>query len=214
MKLKKWLIILSCSSIAGSFLGGCMKSNIVAPEESLRMEPETGTIENIPLDWGEIGAEVESTYENPELYPVSDSVNYQYIPELKHFQLTITVKEDAELEDIAAYTLAVIKGINDMIATQDFSYARSSDTSFGGFFDENDLQLMVIPGDMYTPEEHYILNTTIPAGEYYEFYTKDDLGFDPEELNLNGEEDSSTESGAEVSETEEAQTTQAEETEE
>lgn len=182
MKIRKWFIILGCSTAIGGMAAGCTKSNIVAPEESLRLEPETEILDNIQLDWEEIGTEVENTFENPELYPICDSVNYRYVPELNHFQLTITVKEDAELKDISEYTSAVIKGINDMIAVQDFSYARSSATSFGGFFEENDLQLMVIPGDMYTPEEQYILNTTIPKGEYYEFYTADELGIDPEEV--------------------------------
>lgn len=161
--MKKMLILIaSCVFL----LSGCTKSNIVAP--SLAVEPETEIKEGIEIDWAQVGQALDETFIDPELYPMGVSINYSIDPEQKYAQLTVVVKEDTTPEDAAAYATEVAKGMNDEVATQDFSYERSTADSYGGFFNEYTVQVMAFPDGVYFEEDKCILDVTIPAGEYVE----------------------------------------------
>lgn len=166
--MKKLLLLLSCTVL----LCGCTKSNIVSPDAAVPEtemvvggNPDLAVKDGIIIDWTEVGKEMDDTFTDQSEYPMSESVNYAFDESTKSFELTLMVKEGTTKEDAVEYATAVIKGLNDEIATQDFSYETSSETSYGGFFAKNDLKLMVIPGTPYTDKDSYLIDQVILAGE-------------------------------------------------
>lgn len=162
--MKKMLILIASCVL---FLSGCTKSNIVAP--SLAVEPETDIKEGIEIDWGQVWDGLDDTFIDPDAYPMAVEIGGAVEPEKKYAQLTIQVKEDTDPEEAVAYAMEVAKGMNDEVATQDFNYERSSDNSFGGFFKEYTLQVMVYPEGQYFDESKCIMDVTVNPGEYVEF---------------------------------------------
>ena len=60
--------------------------------------------------------------------------------------------------------MAFAKAFNDAVATQDFSYALSTEDSYGGYWDINDLDVQVYHEKDIMEPELYIVNQLIPAG--------------------------------------------------
>lgn len=142
-------------------LCGCTESNIV--KENLVMEPDTEIRAGIELNWAQVAEDMDEIYTNQTDYPMSISVNYNSDEEKKQVDLVLIVKGDTPLKDAAAYAKEVAKGFNDVIATQDYSYEKSSETSYGGYFKEYSLKVEVYPDEVYNDP---MLSVTIPAGEY------------------------------------------------
>ena len=66
----------------------------------------------------------------------------------------------------AEYATEVIKGFNDLIWEQNHDYARSTEDSYGGYVSRYNIYVMVGPDDVKDNRETWILEDTIPAGEY------------------------------------------------
>lgn len=162
--MKKMLILIASCVL---FLSGCTKSNIVAP--SLAIEPETDIKEGLEIDWGQVWDGLDENFIDPEAYPIAVEIGGAVEPEQKYAQLTIQVKEGTDPEEAVAYAMEVAKGMNDEVAMQDFKYEQSSEDSFGGFFKEYTLQVMVYPEGKYFEEDQCILDITVQPGEYVEF---------------------------------------------
>ena len=69
-------------------------------------------------------------------------------------------------EEAGAYATEVIKGFNDLVAEQNTSYARSGEDSYGGFVEKYDVYVMVGMDDSKDDKSTWILEDSIPAGEY------------------------------------------------
>ena len=51
-----------------------------------------------------------------------------------------------------------------MAADQDFSFEKSSDTSYGGFFKDYDLHLIVMPDYTMKEKQYWLVDMDIPKG--------------------------------------------------
>ena len=60
----------------------------------------------------------------------------------------------------------MIKGFNDLIAQQNSDYAPSSENSYGGFVEQYGIYVLVSPDSTKDDSTTWILEDTIPAGEY------------------------------------------------
>ena len=151
MTMKKKVLIIC--GIAAMLLAGCTKSNIVTGGPA---EPVFETQEGIGLDWGQIGDDLDEEYLNNEDYPKAVSVNYSVDPDKKTIGATP--------EEAVAFANAVVRTINDEAAVQDFSIETSTEDSYGGFFQDYTLNLIVMPDGMMTDKSVWLVNMTIPAG--------------------------------------------------
>lgn len=165
MKITKILLLLGCAVL----LSGCTKSQIVAPEDGTRAvdKPDFEAKADVQLDWEQIGEDIDSIYTDEGSYPMcsgEDAVNFDIDPEGKTVQINLFVKEETTKEDAVAYANAVLKGMNDEIAVQDFSVEKSSDTSYGGYYKDKTVTITVIAGNPMSGEENYLVDQTIEPG--------------------------------------------------
>lgn len=156
--MKKLLLI--CSFIF--LLSGCTKSNIVTGQGPA--VPEFETKEGIVLNWDQIGNNLDEIFTETEDYPMGVSVNYSIDPENKVLDLTLLVEDNSTPEEAVEYATAVMKGMNDEVATQDFNYTMSSSESYGGFFKEFTTNLIVMPNGSQSNEGRWLVDMTIEAG--------------------------------------------------
>ena len=153
----KLLIICGMSAM---LLAGCTKSTIVTGGP---VEPVFETRDDIVLDWGQIGDDLDEMFLENEEYPMAVSINYnaQVDGELS---LNLMVKEGTTPEEAVVFADAVVRALNDEAAIQDFSIEASTETTYGGFFDETNLHLIVMPDGMMESKSVWLVDMTIPAG--------------------------------------------------
>ena len=75
-----------------------------------------------------------------------------------------SLSNDISDDEALAYGNEYIRGINDYAATQDFSIKKSSEDSYGGFFDKYDLEIQLFRADDIMEPSKYIVNQIIKAG--------------------------------------------------
>ncbi len=154
-------ITIVCA-LAVMLVSGCTKSTIVNSEQPA--EPVFETQEGIVLDWTQIGEDLDENFLDNEEYPMAVSINYFVRPEDNALDLTLMVKDTATAEEAVEFADAVIRYINDEAATQDFSYERSTPNSYGGFFKEYSINLIVMPDGAMETKESWLVDMKIPAG--------------------------------------------------
>ena len=153
---RKILFLAVCYVV---FLSGCMKSNIVKPKEY--MEPDFNLYNNIVLDMKQFHTEIDDIYLDEEEYPMASAVD-----------ITVVVKDDTSAKDTAEYVDAVIKGINDEAATQDYNYGESGENTFGGLFQNNEIRLKIYKETEYKGGKEPMYETTVPKDTYMKFEIK------------------------------------------
>lgn len=163
MRLMKKKVLMICAVTALAVaLAGCTQKNIV--KGTAPAEPVFETQKGIVLDWRQIGDDLDDEFLNNEEYPMAVSVNYSVDLPNKAMELTLMVHAGTTKEEAVTFAKAAVRAVNDEAATQDFSIAKSSDTSYGGFFQENTLLLKVIPDGLMTDKGVWLVDMTIPAG--------------------------------------------------
>ncbi|MEY8354755.1 hypothetical protein AALB39_15540 [Lachnospiraceae bacterium 54-53] len=158
MKNKVFMIC----AISAVLLTGCTESHILASGGPA--EPVFETQEGIVLDWTQIYNDVDEEFVDNEEYPMALSVNYKLEPEEKSIDITLIVKEGTTPEEAVEFANAAVRFINDEAAMQDFSFEKSSDTSYGGFFKEYDAHLIVMPDYTMNAEKYWLVDMDIPKG--------------------------------------------------
>lgn len=143
-------------------LTGCTKSNILASGGPA--EPVLETQKGIVLDWTQIGNGMDEEFVDNTQYPMALSVNYSMDNKNKRMDLTLVVKDGTTTEEAVAFANAAVRHLNDEVAMQDFSYEKSSDTSYGGFFKEYDMHLMVMPNYGMSEVKYRLVDMDIPKG--------------------------------------------------
>ncbi|MBE7718661.1 hypothetical protein [Lacrimispora indolis] len=159
MMKNKALMICAMSVM---LLTGCTKSNILASGGPA--EPVFETQQGIVLDWTQIGNDMDEEFVDNENYPMALSVNYSVDQEKKSIDLTLIVKEGTTPEEAVTFADAAVRFLNDEAAMQDFSFEKSSDTSYGGFFKDYDLRLIVMPDYTMKEEKYWLVDMDIPKG--------------------------------------------------
>lgn len=165
MKFKKVLLLLGCAVV----LCGCTKSEIVSPQGGSRAvdRPDFETKEDVSLDWEQISVDMDTVYTDESSYPMcsgEDAVNFDIDPAQKTAKINLFVKEGTTKEAAVVYANAVVKGLNDEIAVQDFSIEKSSATSYGGYYKDKTLSVTVIAGTPMSGKDNYLVDQTIEPG--------------------------------------------------
>ncbi|GLC83168.1 hypothetical protein LBYZC6_52820 [Lacrimispora brassicae] len=155
----KALIICAMSAM---LLTGCTESHILASGGPA--EPVFETQQGIVLDWTQIGNDMDDEFVDNEEYPMALSVNYSVDNENKSIDLTLIVKEGTTPQEAVTFADAAVRFLNDEASMQDFSYEKSSNTSYGGFFKNYDLHLIVMPDYTMKEEEYWLVDMDIPKG--------------------------------------------------
>lgn len=158
-------------AMSALLLTGCTQSHILS--SSGPAEPVFETQEGIVLDWTQIGNDMDEELVDNEEYPMAISVNYSAHPEEKSIDLTLIVKDGTTPEEAVTFANAAVRCLNDEAATQDFSFERSSDTSYGGFLKENDLHLIVMPDYTMKQKKYWLVDMVIPKGSDQEIVSKE-----------------------------------------
>ncbi|MGC6177708.1 hypothetical protein [Lacrimispora sp. 38-1] len=154
--------VLMICAVSAMLLTGCTQSHILAGGGPA--EPVFETQQGIVLDWTQIGNDMDEEFVDNEKYPMALSVNYSVDQEKKSIDLTLIVKAGTTPEEAVTFGDAAVRYLNDVAAEQDFSYERSSETSYGGFFKNYDLHLIVMPDYTMKEQQYWLVDMNIPKG--------------------------------------------------
>ncbi|HCD46054.1 MAG TPA: hypothetical protein DEQ64_20475 [Lachnoclostridium sp.] len=159
MMKNKALLICAMSVM---LLTGCTESHILSSGGPA--EPVFETQQGIVLDWVQIGNDMDEEFVDNEEYPMALSVNYKAEPKTKSIDLTLIVKDGTTPEEAVVFANAAVRHLGDEVAMQDFSYEKSSDTSYGGFFKDYDMHLIVMPDYKMNEQQYWLVDMDIPKG--------------------------------------------------
>lgn len=160
--MKKIVVLLSVFAL---LLSGCTQSNIVKNQGKL--DPDMETKDDIEINWSQVWEDLDAQFIDPELYPFSESVNCNVVDEGKRIEFFLLVQPGTTKEQASSYATEVLKGFNDSIVTQDFSYESSGEESYGSYLAQYEIYVMVAPYDSKQHEETWIMEDTIQPGEAY-----------------------------------------------
>ena len=143
-----------------ALLAACGERKIVAPENE---QPYTEITEGIQIDWDQVNYDF--TYAIDEAYPeISSYIDFEVIEDKKTIRLIWPLKNTATQLDAINNGVGYINMFNDIVATQDFSIAKSSENYYGGLWDRYTLQLEIFKEeDLLFPEKYYV-NQEIDPG--------------------------------------------------
>lgn len=148
-------------------LCGCTKSNIVQPEET--PGPDFNIYNNIEIDEEQLHEDVEDIYLDPEDYPMASAIDFDLNLDEAYVDITVVVKDGTSPEDTAYFADVAIKGINDEVVVQDFSYGESDTDTFGGLYQDNAINLKIYTESEYEAEGEPLYETQIPVDTYMTF---------------------------------------------
>jgi len=163
MKQKVLVLIASCAIL----LSGCTKSNIVNPDNPV--EPDFNLYNNIELDEDQIRDELDEIYLDTGDYPMASAINFEFHLEESYITIDVVVKDGTSPDDAAWFADQAIKGINDLAADQDFTYGLSDEDTFGGLYQDNEIQLKIYNESSYSSKSAPMYETTIPMDTYISF---------------------------------------------
>lgn len=160
--MKKIMILLLC---AGLTLSGCAKNN--SNTETMEdfgnlIQPEGGVV------WEQHWEEWDEAYTDQELYPFSETVNGGLDREENTLKFYFLLNQTISKEEASAYATEVIKGYNDLVCEQNSSYTLSTDDSYGSYVEQYNIYVMVGEDGSKSDPDSWIIEDTIPAGEYRE----------------------------------------------
>lgn len=167
MKIKKLLLAAGVAVL----LCGCTKSNIVQPETEPgeTVGPDFNIYMNIEIDEDQLHEDVEDIYLDEDEYPMGAAIDFELHLDEEYVDVTVVVKDGTEPEDAAMFADTAIKGINDQVAVQDFSYGESDDDTFGGLYQDNEIHLKIYEESAYQSGGAPMYETVVPKDEYVAF---------------------------------------------
>lgn len=173
--MRKILVLLACAAV----LSGCApKSNIVSPdstEGTVAGQPDFDAKDDVEIDWEQAKVDAEDIFTDTKEYPYSVDFHLLLQPEQKEIMLVWVVKDDLPSSEIAKYSEALVKGFNDMVATQDFSIERSSDTSYGGLWKTYGLSYGLAPESTQDDEDTWFISGSYPAGTDFKLPSAEEI---------------------------------------
>ena len=173
--MRKILVLLACAAV----LSGCApKSNIVSPdstEGTVAGQPDFDAKDDVEIDWEQAKVDAEDIFTDTKEYPYSVDFHLLLQPEQKEIMLVWVVKDDLPSNQIAKYSEALVKGFNDMVATQDFSIERSSDTSYGGLWKTYGLSYGRAPESTQDDEDTWFISGSYPAGTDFKLPSAEEI---------------------------------------
>ena len=162
--MKKLLIMIACMAL----LSGCTKSTIVKPDsETVVADPNFETQEGIEIDWTQVSTDAEDVFNDTSSYEYSRDFHFYMEPNKKQIMLIWVVADDFPDEEIGTYAEDLIKGFNDVVATQDFSIERSSEDSYGGLWKQYALSYSIVPESDQDNEDAWFISGSYEAGSEF-----------------------------------------------
>lgn len=159
--MKKLLIMIACMAL----LSGCTESTIVSPDsETVVGNPNFETEEDVSLDWSQVSSDAEDMFNDTANYKYSKDFHFYLEPNKKQIMLVWVVADDFPDDEIGTYAEDLIKGFNDIVATQDFSIDRSSEDSYGGLWKEYALSYSIVPESDQDNEDSWFISGSYEAG--------------------------------------------------
>jgi hypothetical protein len=159
MKIKQLLMIAGCAVV----LSGCTESHYVRPTET---GPDFNVYEDYELDEDQLMADVLDVGTDPDFYPMAEAIDFGLHMDEGYIAVAAVVKDGTSLEDATWYGSEALKVLNDQAASQDISYAMSSEDSYGGIYENNDAILDIYYASDFEAGEAPVLSFDIPAGMY------------------------------------------------
>lgn len=160
MKVKKFIMAVGCAAL----LCGCTKSNIVKPDETLA--PDFNLYMDIEIDEDQLHEDVNDIYLDEKDYPMASAIDFSLHLDEEYVDVTVVVKDGTSPEDAAYFADVAIKGINDEVVTQDFSYGESDDDTFGGLYQDNVINLKIYDESSYAAGGDPMFETQVPKDTY------------------------------------------------
>lgn len=160
--MKKCMVMLMAGTM---LLTGCTESTIVQNTVNGGI---TGD-EPAPVGgivWEQLWEDLDSIYTDHSDFPFAETVNCSVYGDDGKIDYYLLLNQEISVEEAAEYATTVIKGMGDLIAEQNPDYTPSSEDSYGSFIDQYEIYVMVAPDDTKADEGTWILEDTIPAGEY------------------------------------------------
>ena len=160
--MKRWILLLAAICLLCS---GCTKSNIVPDGGQNNGEGDVPPSAD-GIVWEQLWEDFDEIYADTDAYPFIETVNAGVYDEDNFIRFYLLLNTTISGEEAAEYATEVIKGFNDLIWEQNHDYARSTEDSYGGYVSRYNIYVMVGPDDVKDNRETWILEDTIPAGEY------------------------------------------------
>lgn len=159
--MRKFLVLLACMAL----LSGCTQSNIVQPTAETKIgDPDFDIKDDVEIEWQQVSLEAEAVFEDKNEYPYSESFSFRLEPNKKEIMLVWVVADDFPDSEIQRYMEEMIKGFNDVVATQDFSIETSSSTTYGGLWKTYGLSYGIVPVSSQDDEESWFVSGSYAAG--------------------------------------------------
>lgn len=160
MKMKKLVLAVGCAAL----LCGCTESNIVKPEGT--EGPDFNMYMDIVIDQDQLKADVDDIYLDEAVYPMASSIEESLDLDNEQVNVTVVVKDGTDKEDAAAYAMEVIKGVNDQVAVQDFSYGESGEDTYGGLYQDNVANVKIYEESAFENGGEPMYEAQIPKDTY------------------------------------------------
>lgn len=162
--MKKFLVLAACMV----FLSGCTQSNIVQPDSETKIaDPNFDIQDDIEIDWTQVSEDAESVFEDKSSYPYSEDFHFLLEPQKKEIMLVWVVSDDFPSNQIRNYADELIKGFNDVVATQDFSIESSNGDSYGGLWNNYNLSFGIAPASTQDDQETWFISGNFGAGQEF-----------------------------------------------
>lgn len=166
MKIRKLAVIAGCAIL----LCGCTESHIIHPEEAGEtIGPDFNIYSDIEIDEQQLRDDVKDIYIDPVDYPMAADIDFELHLDEEYVTVIAVVKDGTSPEDAALYADVAIKGINDEYAVQDYSYGTSDVDTFGGLYQDNEIELKLYEESAYTSGGDPFFEIRIPKETYMTF---------------------------------------------
>ncbi|MGN0159647.1 MAG: hypothetical protein ACI39W_11050 [Brotaphodocola sp.] len=165
MKIKKLFVIMGCAVL----LCGCTKSNIVKPDKKEAAEPDMNIYFNVEIDEDQLVDDVRDIYLDESDYPMAAGIDLELNEEEECVNITVVVKDDTSAEDASSYAETVVKGVNDEYCVQDYSFGESDVDTFGGLYQEREINLKIYKESAYEADGEPMYEVTVPKDVYMTF---------------------------------------------
>ena len=162
--MKKKILTTALLAAGMLSLSGCVERKIVV-RQTQEETPDFAIKEDIVIDWDEVRNECEAVLISDD-FPHVEYIDFAVYEEDKIIRLILPLDEVITQIESLDYGTAYIKMFNDIVATQDFSYAKSGEDYYGGLWDEYNLILEVFKEEELVFPELYYINQDIPAGTH------------------------------------------------
>lgn len=164
MRICKLLAVAGCCCL---LLSGCTERNYVNPNsKDYEYGPDFNIYDDYELDEEQVLEDVLDVGLDPVNYPMAAGIDFGLHMDEGHIDVAAIVKDGTSMKDALYYGSEALKVVNDQVASQDFSYEMSSDTSYGGIYENNDAQLDIYYASDFENDEAPFMTFTIPAGKY------------------------------------------------